>query len=510
MHPLAIISVVASVVASSAPTAAIDGLPRAPAAGHEGLSTERPRTLSPTGAPASPKTAAVWHALAAEAPAPAVARQVLAYLPYWEMGYQIRHWELLTILAWFAVSIDADGDPVQLHGWGDQATSALVAEAHAHGTLAILTVTNFDSASIRTLVTSASRRAHAIETCLGLMAAAGADGVNIDFETVPADARDGFTTFMGELTAAVREAAPGGGPGHVSLAGPSVDWGGAYDYDQLLAATDGIMVMAYGYHWKGGDPGPVSPLFGGDPWGPHSIAWTVDDYLTWGGLENRHKVMIGLPFYGREWPVASTAVPGKALGPGEAVTFDVARAEAATFGASWDAVTHTPYYHADRDGQLWQVWYEDRQAFADKVAYVDEMDLGGIGIWALGYDGPYDDYWDGIAEALVAAPALAEADPAAAERDVAERDVAERDAVEPFVEDSRAPDAGGSSELTVAETRPRGSGPRPSHDPAIAWSRRHDVRHASSCDATGQGAASAVPALLALLAMATRVRRRRG
>ena len=77
----------------------------------------------------------------------------------------------------------------------------------------------------------------------------GADGINIDFEFVPKAARDGFVTFMTELTDAVRAAAPNGGPGHVSLAGPAIDYSGAYDYDVLLENTDGIMVMAYGYHW---------------------------------------------------------------------------------------------------------------------------------------------------------------------------------------------------------------------------------------------------------------------
>ncbi len=338
------------------------------------------------------------------APGPALDREVLGYLPYWEMGYDFPHWELISIVAWFGAEMNSAGQVTATHGWGGAATEDLVAQAHAHGVRVIVTVTNFDNSSIATLLSSAGKRQTAIASCLELMATHGADGVNIDFEFVPASAKADFVTFMADLKTAVFAAQPNGGPGHVSLAGPAVDWSGAYDYDALLASTDGIMVMAYGYHWSGGSPGPTAPLYGGGIWGKHSVAWTIDDYLTYGGVENRHKVIIGLPFYGRRWPVASQAVPGTALGTGASVTFDVAHAEAAANGATWEDQSKTIYYHRTLDGQLWQYWYDDPAAFGMKLAYIAEKDLGGIGIWALGYDGDIEGYWAEIEDHLGALP----------------------------------------------------------------------------------------------------------
>ena len=186
---------------------------------------------------------------------PAVDRDVIAYLPYWEMDYVVRHWELLTVLAWFAAEMDSTGAITAWHGWGGDATESLVAEAHAHGVKVVVTVTNFSDSSIASLVNSPQNRAKAIESFLELMAVHGADGVNIDFEMVPASGREGFVTFMADLKSAVVAAQPNGTDGHVTLAGPSVDWWGSYDYEALLEHTDGIMVMAYGYHWGGGPPG---------------------------------------------------------------------------------------------------------------------------------------------------------------------------------------------------------------------------------------------------------------
>ena len=327
-------------------------------------------------------------------------RVVYGYLPYWEMPYEVPHWELLTVLAWFGVEIDEAGKVLKNNGWGGAETQSLVDTAHANDTLVVPTIILFDNEGIANLLSSPQARAQTIETCLELMALHGADGVNIDFEFVPGSVKAEFVTFMADLTDAVREVAPNGGPGHVTLAGPAVDWTGGYDYDELLAATDGIMVMGYGYHYSDGPPGPNAPLFGGGIWGPYSVAWTIDDYFTYGGDAYRERIFFGLPWYGRRWPVASEEVPGEALGSGKAVWFDVALEESEQYGASYDSDSHTPYYHKVMEGQLWQVWFDDPDSFGEKLAYIDAQGLGGIGLWALGYEGAAGAYWDEIAEHL--------------------------------------------------------------------------------------------------------------
>ena len=335
---------------------------------------------------------------------PQVTREVMGYLPYWSYTaanpYVPMRWDLLTILAWFSVEMDGTGAITNRRGWGGQTTARIVQDAHLHGVKVIITITNFTGSEIASIVNSAANRQRAINNCLLLMSEHSADGINIDFEFVPASARNGFVTFMTELKDAVRAAQPNGWEGHVSLAGPAVDWNGAYDYDVLLENTDGIMVMAYGYHWSGSNPGPNSPLESGNLWPGRSISWTVDDYLTHGELENRGKVLIGLPWYGRDWQVANTNVPGVRTGSGGSRTFRVAEPEALSLGKNWEDISKSAYYHRTANNQLYQVWYDDGRAFEAKVAYVDERDLGGIGIWALGYEGAFPDLWNAIDKVL--------------------------------------------------------------------------------------------------------------
>jgi hypothetical protein len=260
----------------------------------------------------------------------------------------------------------------------------------------IVTVTNFDDDAIAEIVGSETNRQRAIETCLSLIDTHAADGINIDFEFVPRVAREGFVTFMADLKRAVAARRPNGHDGHVSLAGPAVDWNGAYDYRALLEQTDGIMVMAYGYHWSGGQPGPTAPLEVGELWRSRSIAWTANDYERYGGTENMHKVLIGLPWYGRSWQVADESVPGTRTGAGGARFYRIAEPEAQRNGKRFEPISQTAYYHMRTDGNLYQVWYDDEASLTAKIAWVDDRGLGGIGIWALGYEGDGPDLWDAI------------------------------------------------------------------------------------------------------------------
>lgn len=334
-------------------------------------------------------------------------REVYAYLPYWAYTsttpYVAARWDLITVLAWFSVGLDGNADVSARNGWGNATTRAIVSEAQAKGIKVTLTITNFESADIAKLV-SPALRAKTINTCIGLMEEVAADGLNIDFEFVPSSSKQHFVTFMRDLKQAVVARRPNGHEGHVTLAGPAIDWNGAYDYDALLEQTDGIMVMAYGYHWQGSNPGPTAPLFSASGFSSRSVAWTIDDYLTYGKWENRSKLIIGLPWYGRKWKVANTNVPGVKLENGTSITYKQAEPLAQSAGKLWHEVMRAAYYHQTESNALYQVWYDDAASFRDKVAYVDEQDLGGVGIWALGYEGSDPALWNALDDVLGTSP----------------------------------------------------------------------------------------------------------
>jgi len=308
---------------------------------------------------------------------------VYGYWPWWGDDLSTVPMEYLTHLAMFGVSIDADGGLLNTSNWTAYAEEA-VALAHPVGVRVHLCVVSTDSNVIGSVLSSAGHRARAVSEIQAQVEAYGADGVNIDFEGVPSANKADFVTFIRELKASLPE---------VYLATPAVDWSGAYDYDELGLASDGMFIMGYGYHWAGGDPGPIAPLYGGDPWSVYSLEWTVDDYLTWGAPADR--VVLGLPLYGYLWPTTDNSVPGTATGSGSALTYSSAVSTGQTYGRMWDEVTHTPYAFPSGTSQL---WYDDEESLADKIEWAVGQGIQGVGFWALTYENGDPSFWAMVSE----------------------------------------------------------------------------------------------------------------
>ncbi len=316
-------------------------------------------------------------------PSPGPQVTVYGYWPYWGDDLQTIAWDQLSHLAIFNVDLQGDGSLDDQHHWTDHATEA-VALGQKYGVKIHLTVTCFDDKTAADFFPSASRRSAAVAELAQLVEAYGADGVNIDVEGLNSEHKDQLTAFTQELSMAVDE---------VFLATPAIDWSGAYDYDALAAASDGLFIMAYGYHYSDGDPGPNSPLHGGDPWSDYAISWTVDDYRIYGAPDD--KIIVGLPLYGRNWPTTDNSVPGEATDEGSSVTWVSAISQCESYGRLWDEVTSTPYCFPDSTHQL---WYDDVQSLEDKIAWSVDQGLQGVGFWAVTYEDGDPALWELVDE----------------------------------------------------------------------------------------------------------------
>ena len=314
-------------------------------------------------------------------PPPAAPRAtVYGYWAYWGDDPTQLDFARLTHVALFNADLESDGTLSATSHWTSVA-GAVIPIAHSYGVKVHLCLTSFDSSTMSSVLGSASRRATTIAALKTLVDAYGGDGVNIDFEGLPSSQRDNFVTFIQELALEVED---------VYLATPAVDWSGSYDYDRLAAASDGLFIMGYAYHWTGGNPGPNDPLYGGGAWGSYSLEWTVDDYLA--NDAPADKIILGLPLYGQEWPTSSDDVPGDATGSGWSVVKSEAEGIAADEGREYDGTTHSPYVL--RSGS--QLWYDDTSSLQERISWAMGRELQGIGFWALTYEGDDPDFWDMI------------------------------------------------------------------------------------------------------------------
>jgi spore germination protein len=350
---------------------------------------------------------ATFAALAADADARE--REVMGFLPYWELGAELR-WDVLDIVAYFDVGVRPDGSLGDSNGWPDDpAVADLIARAAQEGKRAVLTVTNFNPDEISSLVQGAAARQQFIDAIVPLVLGAGGHGINIDLEGVRAEDREAFTLFVTEVAAAFHNADPAA---HVSVSAPAVDWSGAFDTAGLLAAADALFIMGYDYHWRGGNPGPVAELSSGTLWPARlNLGRTIADYTAPLAHADRRRLILGLPLYGRDWPADSDEAPAQRPRDGDGNLIGDARSvfyrdwSQGVGDLLWDIESATPWY-VYREGDAWrQVWAEDVVSIAAKLDLAVEHDLS-LGFWALGYDDADPALWEVVAERAAAVSPL--------------------------------------------------------------------------------------------------------
>ena len=312
---------------------------------------------------------------------------VYGYHPYWggdPLGVDLSP---LTHMAIFNVGMDINGQITNTAYW-HSAAGNLVTKAHAMGVKIHLCLASFSDTVNNAVLPNPTKRALAAEQLATLVNTYGADGVNIDIEGMDATHRENLTLFTAEIAALVPE---------VVLATPAVDWSNAYDYSTLASISDGLFLMGYDYHWAGGNPGPVDPLFGGSPWSQWALDWSVQDHLSKG--VPAHKLILGIALYGRRWDTLNSNVPGSVSSNGNSssATMSTAVDEANLHGSLFDAVTRTPYLLYPNE----QLWFGDIESVRERIHYASEQELQGIGFWALSYENGVVGFWDMVNEETV-------------------------------------------------------------------------------------------------------------
>lgn len=331
--------------------------------------------------------------------APPPLKRVAAWLPTsWDVARARASWDANRAYihelspVWYQLARSGDGS-INVYGGARDAT--LVAEAHAQSTLVIPLVNNayndagFDAAPVSAVIHDPARRAAHVAVLVNEVLAYGYDGIEIDYESLNGKAdREAFSLFIEELAAALhaqgkllaiavhpKTSEPG------TWAGPQ-----AQDWRRLGAAVDRFRVMTYGYHWSGGDPGPIAPL------------WWMEDVLNFAiSVVPPNKVYVGLNLYGHDWGGGmSSSVTWESVQQLLA-TYNVTPQWQATSG--WRRPVAEPWFtYTDASGQRHKVWYANGASIEARLGLVSRYGLGGIALWRLGGEDPA--CWQAIAEAL--------------------------------------------------------------------------------------------------------------
>lgn len=282
----------------------------------------------------------------------------------------------------FWYSTDASG---RLYGTRND---ELVRIAHENNVRIIPSIHNVTAnpGSVVPVLRNPQLRARHIQNIVDEVLARNYDGIDIDYEGLDSSLRDDFSAFMRDLGAALRAH---GKLLTVAVHAKDSDYGGLggfQDWAEIGKHVDQLRIMTYDYHWRGSGPGPVAPAY-----------WieAVTEYAR--SVVDPRKVLLGVHFYGYDWPAGGNATPRPWRVIEEIISEQGATVNFMERNANGRVAES--YFTYRTSGSTRTVWLMTEVGLADKIETVQAGDLAGIAIWQLGYEKP--EYWETVRENMV-------------------------------------------------------------------------------------------------------------
>ncbi len=348
--------------------------------------------MNPTASPFADSTSTVALPAATAPPAPAPpslqgepalrAHELFGFAPYWSLptssGFNLVG---LTTLAYFSLDVAGNGTVDESGpgwvGYQSQALADLVTRAHGAGDRVVLTASCFDQSALDQMAADPTAGPRLATALVALVAAKNLDGVNIDFEGKGSKDQRGLDTLVAAVSSAMHQANPHWQVTMDTYASSAGDPTGFYDIGGLAPSVDGFFVMAYDMNDRS-TPSPTAPLTG--------AGFTdLDAVQQYSAVVPPSKVILGVPYYGYDWPTAGPGLGDPATGPPTPVSYSQV---AATGGdVYWDPTTQTPWTSYQVGSQWHQTFFDNPTSLALKAQLANTYHIAGVGIWALGMEG---------------------------------------------------------------------------------------------------------------------------
>jgi spore germination protein len=293
------------------------------------------------------------------------------YIDSWILSQTLPY---LTRLCVFSYGFTMEGDLL----YPPRDENFMIEAAKNFSVLPILTLTpldeqgQFNNGLITSIIENEEARENLIGQVITVVEEKGYGGVDVDFEYVKKEDKEGFTAFVAELTKRLHER---GIQLSIALAPKTSreQKGLLYegkDYGALGEIADQVLLMTYEWGYKYGPNMAVAPL--------NMVRRVVEYALTEIPAE---KINLGIPNYGYDWPLPYErgVTEAKTIGNIEAVQIAVENNAVIQF----DEVAQSPYFNYEKDGILHEVWFEDARSMEAKLGLVREFGLLGTGWWQL-------------------------------------------------------------------------------------------------------------------------------
>ena len=298
-------------------------------------------------------------------------------------------------VSYFSYSIQPQtGNYKSLHQWK---TTALIDSAKANDCKVFLSVSNFGSENNSIFLENSQAQATLIDSLSSLLALRDADGINIDFEGVSKKNKKDFTKFIIDVSKKLKQRNP---KYMISLCLYAKDWNNIFDIKTIDSHVDFYTLMGYDYYGSfSKTAGPVTPFKKSEQFGK-GLKESVVAYKNKGVHLN--KLIIGLPYYGAEWYTKSSEIGADVTRFNSHPPYKSIRKyyiDSLSIPLQFDHNSSSSYIVInDSANHYRQLFFEDVKSLSIKFDWIKNNKIGGVGIWALGYDNGYPTLWNLLTE----------------------------------------------------------------------------------------------------------------
>lgn len=325
---------------------------------------------------------------------------VLGFAPYWNLKKLIPNsLESITHFAYFHLLLNSNGS-IYTNDPGYTNYKRLIEGAIDHGNKPlIITFMPESQTALSSSISSKTNRQKTINTIIQTLNDSNALGANIDYEPLDSTSpalRENFTLFIQELNNQLSRLDESNKLLTISIYASAATNPRLWDLKNLSKYTNYFVVMTYDYTMPDSNSaGPNSPLRGSGGLFEHDVIKNIAEIAA---QVPSQKILLGIPFYGYEWDTADSSKYAIAQDRGSVASLERIQKmlDDKTLELIWDRNTLTPYGVASISGQTSQIYFENETSIRLKLEFVKSANLGGIAIWALGYEGKNTWIWPTI------------------------------------------------------------------------------------------------------------------
>lgn len=332
-------------------------------------------------------------------------KEIVGFLPYWLLNRAKQDYaDQITTLTYFGLSIGEDGNIVKLAnpqeeepGWHALSSGKLQPffdnAKKNNVSLSLLLFSGVPDA-IEKLVANPTKHAkNLVKDVSPILTKYGFSDVNLDIEytgIASPEARLHFSQFINTFKSNLATTNP---KTTITIDVATNDAIKPNLIDTVVAGqvADHVVLMAYDYHFAGSYvSGPIAPVSGAGITSEYDVISAVQKLQA---KVPKDKILLGIPNYGYEWETLDPFARAATI-PRTGVAASNKRAEdlldrCATCSATPDIDANEMQisYLDPISNTYHQIFYPTKESTAAKVHLAKTMQLGGIAVWALGYEG---------------------------------------------------------------------------------------------------------------------------